>query len=705
MMLIVSSLIFISILFLFSKKIENIVLKKGFKFAIIVSLIAIALEFSLFNFRAYESLFFGEEINTNNYTLGEGLVEDENGYIKVLEEKYNYIDVTNINAHLDNIYINFEASENSTKSVYATIGFTDSANKYNTYGQERRINANINNKGEILRYHTAGKSKRIRIYINTVEKKDSFKINNISFNKRVPFNISLLRPILILCFSLLIYIFRPKSQIYKLNLFEKKNKKLLILTVVLEIIFLGIVAQFNRYFVNENFRTPQRMQYQLLAEAFVKGQTYLDIDPHPVLKNLHNPYDKKAREMAFRELYKEIDITKKPDDYYIWDAAFFNDRYYVYFGVAPVITYYLPFYLATGHHIKTVTCLFITAIITVIGIFLLLYDMTKKWFKNVKLGSFIAFYLIFVNSCGILAMMGRPDHYSLPILMGIMFSIYGLLFWLKAIDKDLKASYLFLGSLCMASVAACRPQLLLTSFFALPLFWNKVFKERKLFSKDSIKKTFMWVLPYLVIGILLMMYNYVRFGSPLDFGANYNLTTNDMTKRGFVIGRIPLGIFYYLFNPLNLSLKFPFVIREYVATNYLGRTIYEDMSAGFLVANLLCLFGVFIYKFKKDIKSKDLYNIGFWSIIFSLIIIVADTEMAGILPRYICDFAFLIYLATAIVLFTLLSKENHLETLNKLIFIAFVFALFYNFFLLFSDDILYNLPFCYYVRSLLEFWI
>ena len=257
----------------------------------------------------------------------------------------------------------------------------------------------------------------------------------------------------------------------------------------------------------------------------------------------------------------------------------------------------------------------------------------------------------------------------------------------------------------MASVAACRPQLLLTSFFALPLFWNKVFKERKLFSKDSIKKTFMWVLPYLVIGILLMMYNYVRFGSPLDFGANYNLTTNDMTKRGFVIGRIPLGIFYYLFNPLNLSLKFPFVIREYVATNYLGRTIYEDMSAGFLVANLLCLFGVFIYKFKKDIKNRNLYNIGFWGIIFSLIIIVADTEMAGILPRYICDFAFLIYLATAIVLFTLLSKENHLETLNKLIFIAFVFALFYNFFLLFSDDILYNLPFCYYVRSLLEFWI
>ena len=46
------------------------------------------------------------------------------------------------------------------------------------------------------------------------------------------------------------------------------------------------------------------MQYQLLAEAFVKGQTYLDIDPHPVLKNLHNPYDKKAREMAFREIHK-----------------------------------------------------------------------------------------------------------------------------------------------------------------------------------------------------------------------------------------------------------------------------------------------------------------------------------------------------------------------------------------------------------------
>lgn len=36
-----------------------------------------------------------------------------------------------------------------------------------------------------------------------------------------------------------------------------------------------------------------------------------------------------------------------------------------------------------------------------------------------------------------------------------------------------------------------------------------------------------------------MWYNAARFGSPFDFGANYNLTSNDMTRRGFAVGASP----------------------------------------------------------------------------------------------------------------------------------------------------------------------
>ncbi len=46
------------------------------------------------------------------------------------------------------------------------------------------------------------------------------------------------------------------------------------------------------------------------------------------------------------------------------------------------------------------------------------------------------------------------------------------------------------------------------------------------------------IAPYIVVCAGIMWYNKARFGSLFDFGANYNLTVNDMTKRGMAVGRI-----------------------------------------------------------------------------------------------------------------------------------------------------------------------
>ena len=56
----------------------------------------------------------------------------------------------------------------------------------------------------------------------------------------------------------------------------------------------------------------------------------------------------------------------------------------------------------------------------------------------------------------------------------------------------------------------------------------------------------LFALPFVLVAAGLMWYNAARFGSPFDFGANYNLTSNDMTKRGFNPGRIGPALFYYL---------------------------------------------------------------------------------------------------------------------------------------------------------------
>lgn len=702
MKLLIFSLVLFLILILFGvgyKKSDNY--KKFFKFGFISLCILIALEFTFFNFRFYESLFFKEiNIDVNNLKIGTGIEKMPDGSLKVVASELNYVQIDNFWGHLENIYINFEMvnSEENSEVIYATLGFTDAASRLPSYPQDRIFNARKNNSGDILKYHTSGNTSWIRIYVNTIDEEDTFIVKDLKLNVVFPFTVSLIRPLLILSLLLITYIFRPKSSIYNADLFSKNAKKKIKIACFLQIIFMLGVSQLNTFFAQEQFKDEdkQRMQYQLLTEAFMHGHTYLDEEPSDILKNLKNPYDKRVREEAFKDT----------DEDYIWDVAFYNNKYYVYFGVAPVILYYLPFYAITGTHIKTATCINITMVATVIGIFLLLYHLCKKYYPKVSLGVYLAFTLLFVNACGILYIIGRPDHYSLPIIMAIMFSIYGLFWWLKAKEDNLNSKYLFLGSLCMAAVAACRPQLLLTSFLCIPIFWEDV-KKRDLLSFKSIKKTLAFMAPYMVIALLLMWYNYIRFGSPMDFGANYNLTTNDMTKRGFVLGRIPLGIYYYLFVPFQFVLKFPFAARFGVSTNYLGTTIYEAMTGGFIFVNLLTIFGLLIFKFKKKLENKTLYKLGLLAVIFSLVIIVADTEMAGILPRYICDFGFLMYFATAIVIFHLFSKldSEKKKFLTKILFICFIFGLVFNFLLVLNDDIFMKSNLFFYFRKIFEFWV
>ena len=80
-----------------------------------------------------------------------------------------------------------------------------------------------------------------------------------------------------------------------------------------------------------------------------------------------------------------------------------------------------------------------------------------------------------------------------------------------------------------------------------------------------------------------MWYNFARFGSPFDFGQNYNLTTNDMTGRGFRVERVGLSFFTYFLQPPKINSAFPFVNRVDITTSYLGTTITEAMFGGIFV--------------------------------------------------------------------------------------------------------------------------
>ena len=180
-----------------------------------------------------------------------------------------------------------------------------------------------------------------------------------------------------------------------------------------------------------------------------------------------------------------------------------------------------------------------------------------------SLGLYLLLQIPLVTCCGILYLLKFPTFSSLPIRLGLAFSVWGLYFWMRGRASAARSAgpekWYLAGSLCMALVAGCRPQLLVLSLLAFPLFWRTYITERRLATRRGVVEFACLAAPYVLVAAGIMAYNYARFGSLTDFGANYNLTVNDMTKRGMNVGRLAPAFFTYFLQPPCMTGVFPFL--------------------------------------------------------------------------------------------------------------------------------------------------
>lgn len=84
-------------------------------------------------------------------------------------------------------------------------------------------------------------------------------------------------------------------------------------------------------------------------DAWMKGQANLDLNPDIYLKEIKNPYDKTERTYVdehgeYLHTYTGLDVQLP----YWWDHAYYNGKFYCYFGPAVLLTFYFPFYFLTG---------------------------------------------------------------------------------------------------------------------------------------------------------------------------------------------------------------------------------------------------------------------------------------------------------------------------------------------------------------------
>lgn len=662
---------------------KNILRNKYILAIPVVLFISILLELFVFNFRHFESLNYKE---TNIYN---------EKYI--VSNKDNSIEFKNINKKINNIYIDLYNNDNETIKI--NLDVTDEANKKYFSLPEKEISNNYN-QIKYIKINLSGKTNNLKINYsgnNTV-------INNIKINVQKPLFISITRLLIVFISLYILFLIRPKSELYKYKLINNKYSKYIILGYILiqSILFISLVNM-NPIFTDKSVYLENQHQYELLAESLSNKQVNINFIENKTLKNMDNPYDYYER--------KELLEKNKESDHL--DFAYYKNKFYVYFGIVPCILFYLPYHLITGHNMHNYIVISLLLILTTISVIKLLKLLVEKHFKNISIIHFLIISSLFINTCGLLYIAKRPDFYSIPILSALFFSLSGLYFWFSSIKENkLSKTRLILGSLCMALVAGCRPQFLLGSFFSLIIF-KDYFKNNLKNKKDLIINIIYFLIPYILIAIGIMYYNYIRFNSPFDFGANYNLTGNDMTKRGFNYDRIILGLYYFLLSTPVLKPVFPFATYTNIETNYMGLTMYEPMFGGLLFKNIILIFGIISFKLKKIINNKTLYYFSIIANIFALIIILVDTQMAGILPRYISDFAWLLYLSTTISSFAIINnfegKKNRITILNIILLILFINGIFYAFIEIPTDlslSIKEFAPNTYYkFYNLLQFWI
>ena len=662
--------------------------------------ILLCMEIFGFNFRYWESISYQEK-QIDNLKYGNG-IEKQGDIYKITNPENAFFEMDSINVHLSNIYANITGVDNGvceSRFVPIRIYMTDAANA--VYRELPQINIVRRVKeSQYIRLHLSGETKKIKIKVELPENAE-IKIEGLSFNKHRPF---MFHPLRIVCLGIIVFLFemfRPKSRLYsiKLNFRESWQRRAVLLLLAFNLLIMGGISVAT--FPNRNLRNggwPPDIEYEELTDALLDGHVYLNMEPADSLKKMDNPYDPQLRGQVF----------EKTDEIFYVDHAYYNGKYYCYFGVVPALVFFVPFKALFGVHlpiwIAVSFCGFVYCVVSYIFIYLLI----KKYFPNTSIGLYLLTSSVFIAMSTLVYLMLYGTVYSMPIIMSLMLGIIGLSFWLAASGaKRLNKVYLVLGAISIALIIGCRPQLAIVLLFAFPIFWNDI-KEKKFFSLQGMGNTVCVIAPFVIIGCALLWYNYIRFGNVMDFGANYNLTSNDMTHRGIDLDRNWVGVFEYLFQPLSVSSKFPFLqlIGSNVQFDYQGYLSQEPLFGGFIWFNpiiLLC------YKFindRKKLKEKEYFGLGIAAMASGLIIILLTIQMSGMTQRYMSDFGWFFAISTSIIVL-FLSEEYANSKIKNEIFMKCVVGLsittiFLNYFNVFISDRYQNLL---YTNPNAWFWL
>jgi hypothetical protein len=328
------------------------------------------------------------------------------------------------------------------------------------------------------------------------------------------------------------------------------------LSLVISILVVILISVYAIWYASlGRFTTfsPVTNDYVGLGEAFLHGQLSLLQKPDPRLVALSNPYDSKKRNSIFNT-----------------DLSYYKSNFYLYWGPTPAIIFAITEWIFRSRPPDQLVVL-ISLIGLAVILLVLLFHIRKRYYPNAPGISIPFFILAAIVNVPYLFILGRPQNYETSIIAGQFFLTLGVLAYLLYQTKG-KYFWLVLAGLAWGLAVASRYNLAVSiavfSVFVLYSSYqnehgNGPFRSDKkdlsnLLTSIDWKAIISLLIPLALCGFALAIYNYARFGNPLETGFKYQLTLSGSLNHYYSAAYIPSNFFVYLAYPVKSFGNFPF---------------------------------------------------------------------------------------------------------------------------------------------------
>ncbi|MBR5969191.1 MAG: hypothetical protein IK016_02465 [Lachnospiraceae bacterium] len=428
----------------------------------------------------------------------------------------------------------------------------------------------------------------------------------------------------------------------------------------------------------------QGKQYEELTEALLSGRLSLTEEPAAFLAELENPYDPAARDNAARE----------QDAYYLNDTAYYKGKYYCYFGLTPALLLFLPVRLLTGKMLSSWMAVHVVSLLCVPAALFFVSGLRRRFAKDAGNGTVLLLSGLLLSFLGLPYLTAFCTSYSLPTVTGLALLMAGTGCFLRAEGEDggFRRSFLAAGAVLYALTIGCRPLYVLSFLLLFPLFSGAI-RRGAFFRKEGegAKNTVCVLLPALALAALFLGYNALRFGSPLEFGFRFLLTTRDMLHGTKSAAAVADSLYLLAFQAPRLNGTFPFLHGTEVSASVREHLYVEPLLGGFfglhpaLLIVLLVSGALLLWRYFRGQKNggqsenptagkTGVTAFAAVSAVIGLVILLADAVLAGVSQRYAADFALFFFIPFACVM--LRVKKNHRRILPFALAVLLVLELF-----------------------------